>query len=112
LLDEVLGLGPLQPLLEDAAISEVMINHARQVFVERRGRVMLSPVVFESDSQLRQVIDRVVSSVGRRVDESSPMCDARLRDGSRVTVILPPLALARPATTLRNFSLDKHRPGA
>ncbi len=110
LLDEVLGLGPLQPLLEDAAISEVMINHARQVFVERRGRVMLSPVVFESDSQLRQVIDRVVSSVGRRVDESSPMCDARLRDGSRVNVILPPLALDGPCMTIRKFSRDKLRP--
>jgi pilus assembly protein CpaF len=110
LLDEVLGLGPLQPLLEDQAISEVMINHARQVFVERGGRVMLSPVVFESDAQLRQVIDRVVSSVGRRVDESSPMCDARLRDGSRVNVVLPPLALDGPCMTIRKFSKEKLRP--
>jgi pilus assembly protein CpaF len=111
LLDEVLGLGPLQPLLEDPAISEVMINHSRQIFVERRGRVMLSPVVFESDAQLRQVIDRVVSSVGRRVDESSPMCDARLRDGSRVNVVLPPLALEGPCMTIRKFSRDKLQPG-
>src|SRR5438132_1882989 len=110
LLDEVLGLGPLQPLLEDPAISEVMINHSRQVFVERSGRVMLSPVVFESDVQLRQVIDRVVSTVGRRVDESSPMCDARLRDGSRVNVILPPLALDGACMTIRKFSRDKLRP--
>lgn len=110
LLDEVLGLGPLQSLLEDQAISEVMINHSRQVFVERGGRVMLSPVVFESDAQLRQVIDRVVSSVGRRVDESSPMCDARLRDGSRVNVVLPPLALDGPCMTIRKFSKDKLRP--
>ena len=110
LLDEVLGLGPLQPLLEDPVISEVMINHARQIFVERAGRVMLSPVVFESDAQLRQVIDRVVSSVGRRVDESSPMCDARLRDGSRVNVILPPLALDGACMTIRKFSRDKLRP--
>jgi pilus assembly protein CpaF len=110
LLDEVLGLGPLQPLLEDAAISEVMINHSRQVFVERAGRVMLSHVVFESDIQLRQVIDRVVSSVGRRVDESSPMCDARLRDGSRVNVVLPPLALDGPCMTIRKFSREKLRP--
>ncbi|HXN77981.1 MAG TPA: CpaF family protein [Candidatus Dormibacteraeota bacterium] len=110
LLDEVLGLGPLQPLLEDRAISEVMINHSRQVFVERGGRVMLSPVVFESDAQLRQVIDRVVSSVGRRVDESSPMCDARLRDGSRVNVVLPPLALDGPCMTIRKFSRDKLQP--
>ncbi len=110
LLDGVLGLGPLQPLLEDQAISEVMINHARQVFVERGGRVMLSAVVFENDAQLRQVIDRVVSSVGRRVDESSPMCDARLRDGSRVNVVLPPLALDGPCMTIRKFSRDKLRP--
>ncbi|OLB91942.1 MAG: hypothetical protein AUI15_22025 [Actinobacteria bacterium 13_2_20CM_2_66_6] len=110
LLDEVLGLGPLQPLLEDPAISEVMINHAHQIFVERRGRVVLSPVVFESDAQLRQVIDRVVSSVGRRVDESSPMCDARLRDGSRVNVVLPPLALDGPCMTIRKFSRDKLQP--
>jgi len=110
LLDEVLGLGPLQPLLEDPAISEVMINHARQVFVERGGRVMLSAVVFESEAQLRQVIDRVVSSVGRRVDESSPMCDARLRDGSRVNVVLPPLALDGPCMTIRKFSKEKLRP--
>jgi pilus assembly protein CpaF len=110
LLDEVLGLGPLQPLLEDPAISEVMINHSRQVFVERKGRVMLSPVVFESDAQLRQVIDRVVSTVGRRVDESSPMCDARLRDGSRVNVVLPPLALDGPCMTIRKFSREKLRP--
>jgi len=110
LLDEVLGLGPLQPLLEDPAISEVMINHSRQVFVERGGRVMLSHVVFESDRQLRQVIDRVVSTVGRRVDESSPMCDARLRDGSRVNVVLPPLALDGPCMTIRKFSREKLRP--
>src|SRR6185312_1317551 len=86
LLDEVLGLGPLQALLEDPATSEIMVNHPAQIFVERGGRVSLSPVVFESEAQLRQVIDRIVSTVGRRVDESSPMCDARLRDGSRVNV--------------------------
>jgi len=110
LLDEVLGLGPLQPLLDDPAISEVMINHSHQVFVERSGRVMLSPVVFESDVQLRQVIDRVVSTVGRRVDESSPMCDARLHDGSRVNVVLPPLAIDGPCMTIRKFSREKLRP--
>ena len=111
LLDEVLGLGPLQPLLEDPAISEIMINHPRQVYVERRGRVTLSPIVFESTAQLRQVIDRIVSSIGRRVDESSPMVDARLRDGSRVNVILPPLALDGPCMTIRKFSRDKLQPG-
>jgi len=110
LLDEVLGLGPLQPLLEDPAISEIMVNHPSQIYVERHGRVSLSPMVFESTAQLRQVIDRIVSTVGRRVDESSPMCDARLRDGSRVNVVLPPLALDGPCMTIRKFSREKLRP--
>jgi pilus assembly protein CpaF len=110
LLDEVLGLGPLQALLEDPAVSEIMVNHPHQVFVERAGRVSLSPVVFESAAQLRQVIDRIVSTVGRRVDESSPMCDARLRDGSRVNVVLPPLAIDGPCMSIRKFSRDKLRP--
>ena len=110
LLDEVLGLGPLQPLLEDPAISEIMVNNPTQIYVERYGRVSLSPMVFESTAQLRQVIDRIVSSVGRRVDESSPMCDARLRDGSRVNVVLPPLALDGPCMTIRKFSREKLRP--
>ncbi len=111
LLDEVLGLGPLQDLLEDPAVTEIMVNHPNQIFIERGGRVSVSPVVFESTAQLRQVIDRIVSTVGRRVDESSPMCDARLRDGSRVNVVLPPLALDGPCMTIRTFSRDKLRPG-
>jgi pilus assembly protein CpaF len=110
LLDDVIGLGPLQSLLEDQGISEIMINHPKQVFVERRGRLVLSPVTFESTAQLRQVIDRIVSTIGRRVDESSPMCDARLRDGSRVNVVLPPLALDGPCMTIRKFSRDKLQP--
>ena len=110
LLDEVLGLGPLQALLEDPATTEIMVNHPHQIYVERAGRVSLSPVVFESAAQLRQVIDRIVSTVGRRVDESSPMCDARLRDGSRVNVVLPPLAIDGPCMTIRKFSRDKLRP--
>jgi pilus assembly protein CpaF len=110
LLDEVLGLGPLQSLLEDPAISEIMINNPHQIYIERRGRVTLSPVAFENAAQLRQVIDRIVSTVGRRVDESSPMCDARLRDGSRVNVILPPLSIDGPCMTIRKFSRDKLRP--
>jgi pilus assembly protein CpaF len=110
LLDEVLGLGPLQGLLEDPATTEIMINHPHKIFVERGGRVTLSPIVFESAAQLRQVIDRIVSTVGRRVDESSPMCDARLRDGSRVNVVLPPLAIDGPCMTIRKFSRDKLRP--
>jgi pilus assembly protein CpaF len=110
LLDDVIGLGPLQSLLEDQGISEIMINHPKQVFVERAGRLVLSPVTFESAGQLRQVIDRIVSTIGRRVDESSPMCDARLRDGSRVNVVLPPLALDGPCMTIRKFSRDKLLP--
>ncbi|HEY2438035.1 MAG TPA: ATPase, T2SS/T4P/T4SS family, partial [Solirubrobacteraceae bacterium] len=110
LLDEVLGLGPLQALLEDAATTEIMVNHPGQIYVERAGRVSLSPIVFESEAQLRQVIDRIVSTVGRRVDESSPMVDARLRDGSRVNVIIPPLAIDGPCMTIRKFSRDKLRP--
>ncbi len=110
LLDEVLGLGPLQALLDDPATTEIMVNHPHQIYVERSGRVSLSPVVFESAAQMRQVIDRIVSTVGRRVDESSPMCDARLRDGSRVNVVLPPLAIDGPCMTIRKFSRDKLRP--
>jgi pilus assembly protein CpaF len=110
LLDEVLGLGPLQALLEDPAVTEIMVNHPHQIFIERGGRVSLSPVMFESAAQMRQVIDRIVSTVGRRVDESSPMCDARLRDGSRVNVVLPPLAIDGPCMSIRKFSHDKLRP--
>ena len=110
LLDDVIGLGPLQSLLEDQGVSEIMINHPKQVFVERAGRLVLSPVTFESAGQLRQVIDRIVSTIGRRVDESSPMCDARLRDGSRVNVVLPPLALDGPCMTIRKFSREKLQP--
>jgi len=110
LLDEVLGLGPLQALLEDAVTTEIMVNHPQQIYAERAGRVTLSPVVFESAAQMRQVIDRIVSTVGRRVDESSPMCDARLRDGSRVNVVLPPLAIDGPCLTIRKFSRDKLGP--
>jgi len=110
LFDEVLGLGVLQGLLEDPAVTEIMVNRPDQIFIERGGRVSLSPVVFETATHMRQVIDRIVSTVGRRVDESSPMCDARLRDGSRVNVVLPPLAIDGPCLTIRKFSHDKLRP--
>jgi len=108
--DEVCGLGPLQPLLEDDTITEIMINHPGQVFVERRGRVTLSAVTFDSDRQLKQVIDRIVSTVGRRIDESSPMCDARLKDGSRVNAVIPPLAIEGPCLTIRKFTRDRLEP--
>ncbi|HVB76843.1 MAG TPA: CpaF family protein [Candidatus Nitrosotalea sp.] len=110
LLDDVLGLGPLQQLVDDPDISEIMINHPKQIYVERRGQLMLSGVTFESSKQLMLVIDRVVSTVGRRVDESTPMCDARLQDGSRVNVIIPPLALKGPCMTIRKFSREKLGP--
>src|SRR5207302_4105905 len=107
LLDDVLGLGPLEPLLQDPDVSEIMINHHKQIFIERGGRLEESLVAFESERQLRQVIDRIVTSVGRRVDESSPMCDARLRDGSRVNVVIPPLALKGACMSVRKFSREK-----
>ena len=107
LLDDVLGLGPLETLLQDTGITEIMINSYKQVFIERDGRLEESSVAFESERQLRQVIDRIVSSVGRRVDETSPMCDARLRDGSRVNVVIPPLMLGGACMTIRKFA--QHR---
>ena len=110
LLDDVLGLGPLQQLVDDPEISEIMINHPKQIYVEKKGTPMLSSVTFEGPKQLMLVIDRIVSTVGRRVDESSPMADARLVDGSRVNVIIPPLALKGPCMTIRKFSREKLKP--
>ena len=110
LMDDILGLGPLEILLNDKDISEIMINHPKQIYVEKKGQPMLSDVTFESDKQLMRVIDRVVSSIGRRVDESTPMADARLKDGSRVNVIIPPLALKGPCMTIRKFSKEKLGP--
>jgi pilus assembly protein CpaF len=110
LLDDVLGLGPLESLINDSTISEIMVNHPKQVYIERKGQVMLSSVTFESNKQLMLVIDRIVSSIGRRVDESTPMQDARLKDGSRVNVIIPPLALKGPCLTIRKFSKEKLKP--
>jgi pilus assembly protein CpaF len=102
-VDEALGLGVLEPLLADESITEIMVNGPRDVFVERRGRLERHPVVFNSDEHLMQTIDRIVSSVNRRVDESSPMVDARLATGERVNVIIPPLALGGPSLTIRRF---------
>jgi pilus assembly protein CpaF len=110
LMDDILGLGPLEVLLNDKEITEIMINHPKQIYVERKGTPMLSDVTFENDKQLMRVIDRVVSSIGRRVDESTPMADARLKDGSRVNVIIPPLALKGPCMTIRKFSKEKLGP--
>jgi pilus assembly protein CpaF len=102
-LDEALGLGPLEDLIADPDVSEIMVNRKDQIFVERKGRLKLSPKIFSSDLSLMGVITRIVGPIGRRVDESSPMVDARLKDGSRVNVIIPPLALNGPSVTIRKF---------
>ncbi|NNM97073.1 MAG: CpaF family protein [Candidatus Dormibacteraeota bacterium] len=106
LINDVLGLGPLEGLLKNPEITEIMINGPDKIYVERHGRLQRYPAKFDSSDHLMQIIDRIVSSVGRRVDESSPMVDARLKDGSRVNVIIPPLALQGPTMTIRRFSKD------
>jgi pilus assembly protein CpaF len=105
-VDRIVGLGPLEPLLADASISEIMVNDPWNVFVERGGRIDREEVVFRNEAHLRHVIDRIVAPIGRRVDESSPLVDARLPDGSRVNVIVPPLALRGPTLTIRKFSRE------
>lgn len=103
LLDEVFGLGPLEPLLNDYSISDILVNSKDQVYIERGGSLQRSDVIFRDNRHLMQIIDRIVSRVGRRIDESSPMVDARLADGSRVNAIIPPLALDGPALSIRRF---------
>lgn len=104
--DEILGLGPLQPLLRDPNVSEIMVNAFNKIFVERDGNIFPSQMTFVNEEHLRRTIDRIVSSVGRRVDESSPMVDARLADGSRVNAVVPPIALDGSSLTIRKFSED------
>ena len=104
--DEVMGHGPLEPLLADPTISDILVNGSDQVYVERYGKLELTEVRFNDDAHLMNIIDRIVSAVGRRVDESSPMVDARLKDGSRVNVIIPPLALDGPVLSIRRFGID------
>ena len=106
LYDEVIGLGPLESLLRDPEVSEIMVNRPEQIFVERRGRIELTSLAFEDEDSLRRVIDRIVSTIGRRVDESEPMCDARLKDGSRVNVVIPPVAIYGPCLTIRKFGRE------
>jgi pilus assembly protein CpaF len=101
---EMLGLGPIEPLLADPTVSDILINTHKQVYVERRGKLELSDVTFVDDDHLMKIIDKIVSRMGRRIDESSPMVDARLPDGSRVNAIIPPLALDGPVMTIRRFS--------
>ena len=106
-LDEVFGLGPLEPLLADNTISDILVNGHKQVYIERNGLLELTSVTFRDDQHLLRIIDKIVSQVGRRVDESTPMVDARLMDGSRVNAIIPPLALDGPLMSIRRFAQDK-----
>ena len=103
-LDEVLGLGPIEPLIKDPSISDILINTASTVYIERYGRLEITPVKFKDERHLLRIIDKIVSTVGRRVDESQPMCDARLKDGSRVNVIVPPLAVDGAIMSIRKFA--------
>jgi pilus assembly protein CpaF len=101
---EILGFGPLQPLLEDDTISEIMVNGPKNVYIERKGRLHRVPVTFESNDHVMRIIDRIVAPLGRRIDESSPYVDARLPDGSRVNAVIPPISLVGPTLTIRKFS--------
>lgn len=104
--DEVMGLGPIEPLLADPTVSDILVNTWRQVYVERQGKLEQTDVQFQNDGHLMRVIDKIASAVGRRVDESSPMVDARLEDGSRVNVIIPPASVDGPILSIRKFSVD------
>jgi len=106
-INELFGLGPLEVLLRDPSISDILVNRYNQVYIEREGRLEETDIVFKDDRHLMQIIERIVSSVGRRIDESSPMVDARLADGSRVNAIIPPLALDGPAMSIRRFRTDR-----
>ncbi|MDP3671064.1 MAG: ATPase, T2SS/T4P/T4SS family [Telluria sp.] len=106
-LDEAVGLGPLEELLDDASVTEIMVNQFDRIYVERRGRIEKHPLTFTSERAVMGVIERIVAPLGRRIDESSPMVDARLKDGSRVNAIIPPLALKGPALTIRKFAKYK-----
>jgi pilus assembly protein CpaF len=101
---EILGFGPLQPLLEDETITEIMVNGAKNIYVERRGKIFRVPVTFESNEHVMRIIDRIVAPLGRRIDESSPYVDARLPDGSRVNAVIPPISLVGPVLTIRKFA--------
>ncbi len=107
-IDEILGFGPISPLLKDDTISEIMVNGPNQVYVERHGIVELSNITFHDDHHVQHIIEKIVAPIGRRIDESQPMVDARLPDGSRVNAIIPPLALKGPTLTIRKFSRDPY----
>ncbi|WP_235914026.1 CpaF family protein [Curvivirga aplysinae] len=107
LINDMLGLGPLEPLLADDSVTDIMVNGAKQVYIEKGGKLVLSEVTFRDDNHVMNVAQRIVSHVGRRVDETSPLCDARLADGSRVNIIIPPLAIDGPSISIRKFSEKK-----
>jgi pilus assembly protein CpaF len=104
---DVIGFGPIEPLLADPSISEVMVNGPKKIYFERKGRLQLSDVQFDDDEHVRRIIDRIVSPLGRHVDEASPIVDARLPDGSRVNVVIPPISLVGPTITIRKFTKEK-----
>jgi len=106
LLNDILGYGPIQELIDDARYSEIMVNGPNQIYVEFKGKLTLTDIKFRDEAHLMNIIDRIVSMVGRHVDEASPMCDARLHDGSRVNVIIPPISLVGPVLTIRKFGKD------
>src|SRR5207244_4145906 len=102
--DEILGLGPLEPLLRDETVTEVMVNGPQQVYIEREGRLELTNVTFQNDEHVMKIIQRIIAPIGRRIDESTPMVDARLADGSRVNSLIPPLSLVGATITIRTIS--------
>ena len=106
-LHEIFGLGPLEALLADPTISDILVNRYNQVYIEREGKLEETQVIFQNDAHLFRIIERIVSMVGRRIDESSPMVDARLQDGSRVNAVIPPLALDGPVLSIRRFRTDR-----
>ena len=108
-LAEVLGFGPIEPLLKDDTVTEIMVNNAGQVYIERKGKLELTDVTFRDDAHVMHIIEKIIAPIGRRIDESSPMVDARLPDGSRVNAIIPPLALKGPALTIRKFAKEPYQ---
>jgi pilus assembly protein CpaF len=106
-VNEMVGFGPLEELLQDETVTEIMVNGPSTIYIEQKGQITLSPIKFVDDASCRRVIDKILSPLGRRVDESSPICDARLPDGSRVNVVVPPCALNGPTITIRKFSKNK-----
>jgi len=108
-LAEVIGYGPIEPLLKDDTITEIMVNNASQVYIERKGKLELTDVTFRDDAHVMHIIEKIIAPIGRRIDESSPMVDARLPDGSRVNAIIPPLALKGPALTIRKFAKEPYQ---